>query len=578
MGYAAKLADRMNTRFLNPTRALYSLLAVCSLLALPGARLDAQRVLGSDMAGDAVTIPRGTLRVSIGGEHTIQRDRWRDGTLEPLGAGFSFTSLGPAQLAVLGPMQQSIRDLGVADFSASLGTTDLDLRQRIFVTPFSVELGVTEWLTFGVTAPLVRSRSEANFTIDGTNATVGLNPFFLGSAVPTANRTTIDRFTSAASSLTARRNACLANAAAFPDCPTIIAEAAQVNALISGTSTFAGRLRATYGALGGPTPAAYVPLAGSAAALALRARVDSLRAAFTRYGVGDITAATGLPLGAQAPLAAGDLARLVRDSVSGYGARELSGSARINIGDVDVDMKLKLFDSFGGRGASATDARLTANRFGIRQSVGATFRLGSGTPGAPGDFLDLGTGTGENAVGVRSYTDVVLNSRLWSTFVLGWSQALGEIAVIRVPSVMGDQLLESWREVLAPVTHGSVIQIEAAPRYQLNDYFGVGGYWGYRQRSADRYTVLSMAGAVPAAAGIVTLDLPGMLSANASTEQRAGFSVVFSTLAAKAQGRVPAGFELVWSHQQSVTSGEGIVPKRWEDRLQIRYYTRLFGR
>ncbi|HVH38825.1 MAG TPA: hypothetical protein VM764_02285 [Gemmatimonadaceae bacterium] len=563
-------------RSLLPSLAALAALALAWPAASPAARLSAQRVRG--VTADAVTEQRGTLRIGIGGEHTVFRDRWRNGALEPLGGGFSFSALGPEQLAVLGPLQQSVRDLGVSDFAASLGSTSLDLRQRIFVTPFSLEFGATDWLTLGVTAPLVRVRSEAQFRSDGSAATVGLNPFFIGSGVGASNRATIDRYVAASASLTAQRDACTANPASSPACPTVLAEAAQVDALIAGTAAFAGRLESTYGAAGGVTPSAYVPMAGSAAELALLARVDSLRNAFTRYGVSEISATTGLPLGAQAPLALADLNRLIADSTNGYGARQLRGSARINIGDIDVGVKVKLYDSFGGAGSGATVARMKASRFGLRQSVGLTFRIGSGIAAEPGDFLDLGTGTGENALGVRSYTDIVINERFWSTVSLGWAQAQGEDALIRVPSTEGDQLLESWREVVAPVKRGAVVQAEVSPRWLLNDYFAVGGYWGWRERGGDDYTVPSTATAAPPGAGIVPLDDTGMRSANASTEQRVGFEISFSTLAAQTAARIGGRFEISYSHQQSVSSGEGIVPKRWEDRLQLRYYTRLFGR
>jgi hypothetical protein len=559
-------------RALLPTLAL----VLCWPIADPGARLGAQRVLGGP--ADAVTIPRGVLRIGIGGEHTAFRDRWRDGRLETLGGGFSFPALGPAQLAVLGPVEGEIRALGLPDFAASLGATTLDLRQRMFVTPFSLELGVTEWLTLGVVAPLVRVRSEARSAIDGATATLGPNPYFLGSGVPGANFTTISRFRDASASLSARRDGCIANPASAPECPTILAEAAAVDALIAGSAAFAGGLERTYGAQGAPAPSPYVPLAGSAAETALLGRVNSMRDAFTRYGVGDITPETTLPLGAQVPLTVGDLAALVRDSTGGWGARTLRHSARINIGDVDVGLKVKLIDSFGGKSSGATGERLSADRFGIRQSLSLTYRIGSGIRGAPGDFLDLGTGTGEDAVGVRSYTDIVVNDRFWSTIVVGFAQAQGEPAIIRVPSVAGDQLLESWREVLAPVKRGAVLQAEVAPRYHLGDFVSVGGYWGWRKRQADTYTVPSVAVAAPPAAGVVALDSIGMSDAFASDEHRAGLSLTFSTLAAREAGRVRGRFEITFSHQQSVSSGTGIVPKRWEDRVEVRYYTRLFGR
>src|SRR5690606_18450315 len=148
--------------------------------------------------------------------------------------------------------------------------------------------------------------------------------------------------------------------------------------------------------------------------------------------------------------------RLMRDSTSGYGAKPIDGSARINIGDVDVTAKIRLFDSFGG----TQRTRLAASGFGFRQSIGLTFRIGSGIAADPGDFLDLGTGSGENAIGVRSYTDVVFNDRLWTSIVVGWAQAQGTEARVRIPGTPGQQLLESWREVTATVERRPLYQAE----------------------------------------------------------------------------------------------------------------------
>lgn len=536
-----------------------------ALAAAPHA-LHAQRVLGP--GADAVTIPRGTLRIGIGGELSFLQGRYNDGVLEPLGAGFGSPGLGPTQLTLLAPLQADVRALGVPDFEASLGASRMDLRQRIFVTPFSLEFGVTDWLTLDVTAPLVRSRSEAQFRLDGGDgrATLGVNPYFLGSAVPASNAATIQRYYDAAGSLSDRRTACQADPGSAPECATILAESADVDALIARTSGFAGTLGAVYGGTG-LAPAPYVPMAGSPAEQMLLARVDSLRNAFTRYGVGDITPTTGLPLGAQTPLSALEIAQLLSDSTRGYGARPLENSAKLGIGDVDVGLKLRLFDTFGG---DATE-RFAASRFGIRQSVGFTFRIGSGTPGLPGDFLDLGTGSGENAIGVRSFTDVIFGERFWTTLVVGWAKAEGGDVRIRLPSYNGQQLLESWRETDVSVVRGAVLQAEIAPRFHLNDYLAIGGYWGWRQHTEDTYSGIPT---MPPGSG-----LPSLIAPSAERdEHRAGLSITFSTLAAQAAGRVRRPFEISWAHQQSVASGVGIVPKRWEDRLQFRYYARLFGR
>lgn len=538
--------------------------AAAALLAAASA-LPAQRVLGPD--ADAVTIPRGMLRIGIGGEHTLWRDRWHDGRVEALGAGFSLDPLGARDLDALGDLERAVRDLGVPDFGASLGRTRLDLRQRMYVTPVSVEYGLTRWLTLGVTAPLVRVRAEALFRLDGGMATLGVNPYFLGSAVPAANRTVIDAYAGATQSLQTRRAECIANVGAHPECGLILAEATAVDALIGATGNFATRLGTVFGGDGLPTPSRYVPLDGSATEQAMFAFADSLRGLLERYGVATLGASAPLPLGAQAPLAADDLDALVGDATAGFGARPLTGSARIGLGDIDVTAKLRLLDTFGGD----DPARLGAAAIGLRQAVGVILRVGSGVRGDPGDFLDLGTGSGEHALGIRSYTDVVVNSRLWTSVVLGWARAQPSSPMrMRVPAYAGQQLIPVWRERDVTVTsRGAVLQAEVTPRLHLSDYFAIGAYWGWRRRGEDRFDLDALTGPL---GGIAVAPV------TAFDEQRAGFSLSYSTVAAHADGRVRRPFEIHYTHRQSIASGEGIVPRAWEDRVQLRYYARLFGR
>lgn len=551
------------------SRALSGAVASLLLLAVPA---QAQRILG--LGDDAVTIPRGTLRVGITADHTTQSVRWNGGRLEGLGEAFTGAAIGPAQLSLLGPLQQLVRDLGVPTFAASLGAPVLDLRQRLFVTPLSVEYGVTDWLTIGVRAPLVRSKAEASFLVRGDSgrATLGLNPLYLGSAVPAANRLTIDRYAAAAANLTSRRIACQANMGAAPECPTILAELSSVGVLSARTTLFANGLVTIYGASGLTGGRPYVPMAGSATELALLARVDSLRTAFARYGITDITASTGLPLGAQAPLGTADVARLLADSTDGFGARPLTGTAITGFGDVEFSARLKLFDSFGAPGA----ARFSAGRFGIRQTIGVDTRLGTGTPDQPGDLIDLGTGTGTTAITIRSLTDLVLTRRLWATVNVGYSTGAAGTERVRVPTTPGAQLLESWRELDAAVRPGALLDVSFTPRWQLNDYVALGAALRWRRKSADVHTIDSLV--VDPYLSPVPLDATALDATSGFEVRQFGWHATFSTLAARARGLPGLAFEVSYSHEQAFSSGEGIVPKTWLDRVQIRYYTRLFGR
>jgi len=547
------------------TRAM----TVLGLLAVATAGpLRAQRILGP--GPDAVPLPRGTLRVELGGELTLQRDRWNDGVLEGLGAPLTGAPLDATRLLLLQPVEGLVRGLGLSDFTASLGHATLDARQRLFATPLGLEWGVTRRLTIGARATLVRTKTEALYRIRGDSgrATVGVNPFFEGTAVAAGNATTIGRYATAAAALASRRTACLANAGSAPECGLILAEAGAVSGLIGATNTFATGLTAVYGS-GASRGQRYVPLAGSAWEARLAARADSLRTAYTRYGITSLTAG-GLPLGAQAPVGAAELARLVRDSTDGFGALPLQSPGLTAIGDVHLTAKWLLLDRIGPDGARfATTAR------GLRQAILVDIRLGTGTPEAPEALLDQGTGTGMHAVTVRSLTDIVVNDRFWATAALGVTAGIGSSTrSLRIPGTAGSDFLESWRTQQTTVAPGLVLDAEVAPRWQLGDYVALGGTWQWRHAAGETHTPINVAEVgLPLGVDAARLD-----AWTAGDEHRVGVTATYSTLAARQRGVRGLAYEIGYAHLQSVAGRGGLIPKRVEDRILLRVYPFFLAR
>lgn len=542
-------------------------------LLLGATSAHAQRILGP--TEDAVTLPRRTFRATIGGESSVQRDRWRDGTLEGLGTPLTGDSLNAARLSLLGPLDASLTALGVPGVASSLGAPRLDVRQRLFVTPVGMEYGLTDRITLGVRATLVRTRAEALLRMRGDSgrANVGVNPITLGTGVAAANGTAIGRYSAASSALLARRDACLANPSVAPECGTILSELSRVATLASLTGQFATGLTQLYGTAttaGRP----YVPMAGSPIDSALRARSDSMATALTRYGITSLTG-VALPLGAQTPLTAADLARLVTDSTLGYGARALNDNALTAIGDVQVGAKLLVYDGISrgerGRFGDATRA--------VRQSVGLDLRIGTGTPDDPDGLIDLGTGTGMHAITVRSHTDLVWDSRFWATVNLGVTQGIGSVTRdLRLPSLASQEFLESWRTRSTEVQPGSALEAEVVPRWQVSDYVALTGLWQWRRTTADRHMRTPGGPVDDLLPGQVPSDAALLDARTATSSHRAAIGATYSTLAARARGREGGAFELSYLHLQTLASDVGIVPKRFEDRIQLRFYPRFRAR
>ncbi|MFM8909271.1 MAG: hypothetical protein ACKOH8_01615, partial [Gemmatimonadota bacterium] len=485
------------------SRAIWRLTVALAALLASATSVHAQRILGP--TEDAVTLPRRTFRATIGGESSVQRDRWRDGTLEGLGAPLTGDSLNAARLSLLGPLDASLSALGVSGLASTFGSPRLDVRQRLFVTPVGLEYGLTDRITLGARATLVRTRAEAQLRRRGYSgrAHVGVNPITLGSGVAAVNGTAIGRYSAAATALIARRDACVANPGSSAQCPTFLAELSRVATLASLTGQFATGLSQLYGTTstaGRP----YVPMAGSAIDSALKARSDSLATAMSRYGITSRTGAT-LPLGAQTPMTAAELAALVSDSTRGYGARALNDNSLTAIGDVHVGAKILVLDRIarGERGRFASEAR------GIRQSIGLDLRIGTGTPDDPDGLIDLGTGTGMHAVTVRSHTDLVWDERFWATVNLGVAQGIGSVTRdLRLPSLPSQEFLEAWRSRPTVVRPGSALEAEVAPRWQASDYIALTALWQWRRTTADQHAL---------AAGAPVEDLlPGQLPMDAA--------------------------------------------------------------
>ena len=82
----------------------------------------------------------------------------------------------------------------------------------------------------------------------------------------------------------------------------------------------------------------------------------------------------------------------------------------------------------------------------------------------------------------------------------------------------------------------------------------------------------------PLLPGQVPSDAALLDARTATSSHRAAIGATYSTLAARARGREGGAFELSYLHLQTLASDVGIVPKRFEDRIQLRFYPRFRAR
>jgi hypothetical protein len=551
------------------------LVVAWAALLLPSTLL-AQAVTG---VGDDATMPhKGELRFSVSSMWKAWYERYGQGTpgrpngsVEPLGVDFNLDTIGIPQLENLAPVQSSVRSLaGMPAFTASLGSALVSVHDNVLSTPLGLELGLANRLSVSVMVPFVTATSRVNFLMNptGLEPTLGFNPATIYPGALTADAVFLAQFDSASAQLSRSIAQCTANPAT-PGCGPINANPAGARALVANGTSFASGLAQVYG--GRPAGAGYlfVPIEGTPAQAAIEAKVAAFRAMYAAYGN---TALTGAgPIGAQTPMTAADMQAVLADSMYGVNAKPLATSITRGIGDIDLGVKMNLFDSFHGNDS----ARFAPTGFNWRQSVGWTFRLGTGTLPPPGDFTAIGTGDHANAFELRSFTDLIFGRHLWFALVASYAaQTTGQV-ILRIPDSPTQVILASYRQETVQRRLGNTFDLQVNPHWALNEFLSLSGQYYYRRKAADEYRgtfdVTDLNGTS------VTLDAAMLGAYTEAEEHRVGVGATYSTVAAVERQKKGLAFDVSFFHYETTLGSLGRVPKISVDQVAFRVYQRLFG-
>lgn len=562
-----------------PSAFAGALLVVCLLVAVP---LHAQPVRG--LGDDALTPPKGAIRVQLSttiadfsqrfGKNTPGRS---DGALEPLGADFSVDTLGVSLFPGLAPVQSALRTLtGNNAFTLSLGRSAVTSSVRVQTTPVFIEAGISNRLSIGVLVPVVSARHLVSVNVNplGVGGNVSFNPARAasGAAAAVVNTTLVTELTTARDQLAALLASCRADPGSSASCPGVIANAP---AITSSATAFATAITQVYGTTATRESAAqFVPYTGSAADSAIRNRVTTFRTQFERYGITAIKAGTTGPSSATAALTPAGFQRAITDSASlGLQASQLNTITRQGLGDIELSVKLRVFDSFG---TGSDTVRFQPKGIGFRQSFAGAFRLGTGSIDSPADYLDVGTGSGQNDVEVRSFTDIVHNRRFFTSIVARFTVQLPDQQSLRITDTPEQAFAPKWRERLVDRNLGDVLEVELTPRWIISDFFSFGAQYFFRRKREDTYSgtfeVPPTESGLPTA---VTLDASTLALETSGTEQRLGWGVTFSSVASRARGKAKFPIELQYFNSRTITGSGGNVPKLSIHQVQIRLYPKL---
>ena len=558
-------------------------LAFTAIFANPAG---AQRVLG--IGDDALVLPAGVFRLRIIGNWTWFNERYGkdtpgrpDGALEPLGVDFTLDTIGVKQFPNLIALQAGVQQLiGDPNWRPTLGNTVVNLRDHVNVFPFVFEAGLSKRFSVGMQVPYIVTHSAAFFNVNtsGIQGNLGFNPALGVAAAATQNSTVYTQFITAAATLEGSVAACQANPGVSPSCPALLANQANAAALIANSRAFAG---GAVGPVGGPynarggvyTTSPFVPIVGTDAQTAIEARVQAFRALYTSF-LGAGNPITGIsPFASQNRLTVRDAQTILTNPAFGISSAPLESNSKLHVGDIDIGGKFSVFDSFGG----STEARMSPQGLNFRSAVGVTFRLPTGQIESPDNFIDIGTGRKATTVEGRWFSDLLIGSRLWESFIFRFNKPFGDDQTMRIIDLPNEELAPLYREQKIHRQIGTTFEFETAPRIVLNDYLALSGWYMYRNHKQDDYTGSFTIPAAVTGFSDITINAATLDLETAQTEHRLGGGLSFSNLFAFEKGKAKVPFEVQYLHWQTVKGAGGNQPKFFTDQVQLRLYARIFG-
>ncbi len=522
-----------------------------SLIATAGRALQAQAVAG--LGEDAVPVPARTWRLSISGTW----DQWDrrllgNGTVGQLLRGVSTPSFGPAQLPVLAETETGIRSLlGRSDFGLTLGPLEASGAVRRTTSLLQAELGLTDRVSLGVRVPYVEVVHDARLVLNrnGVDANVGANPALTNGQAAIDNGGVFFRLADARTTLSDAIATC-GGGGTGDVCDVIRADPAAAEALLSRTERFATSWLAVYGdgttTLGAPV----VPVAGSPEHRAIGESLAELSDAFAEYGFSSLR--RDVPFGATLVYGPEGLQSLAQDSAFGLNADTLGGAFRAGMGDVDLEARVLLFDTWRANQA----ARLTSGRSGVRVLASAGWRFGTASSAQANEPFALATGEGVNALLLRATADAVWRKWGWVSVTARSTMPRPDQAVVRLPGAGLPDVFFTSRPQAASRSLGQRFDFEIAPRINLGEKLGVSATWARRTMGGDTY---------------VTADGEEYRTPSGSA-QFGAIGITYSTLAPFVRGNSRRAVEIMFSHEVALNASGVIVPSLVRDRLELRIY------
>lgn len=510
--------------------------------------LGAQAVAG--VGDDAIALPARGWRVSLGGQWDQWDRRLSSDGRTPLLGPLATPALGSAQLPALRTAEEGLRALLGGDYALTLGPLEAAGGVRRATSLLQAEFGLTRRLSVGVRVPYVEVVHDAQLVLNraGTGANVGANPA-RGNAQALANNGRVHSALSDASrALAERLTSCSANPAGA-GCDVVLQDPTAVQALVTRATAFAGAWKSVYGD-GTSVGAPVVPHIGSDAHARLNTELASLSGAFARYGT--TTVPDAVPAGATSIYGTLGLQELAKDSAFGVNADTLDRAFRAGMGDLELEARVLLFDTWGANQA----ARLTTTRPGVRVLAAAGWRFGTASSAQAEQPFALATGEGVNAILLRATTDLVWKRWAWLSVSARATLPQADAAVVRFPGVGLPEAFLAGAPTPVSRELGRRLDLEVTPRLSIGENLGLAAAFVHRSFASDRY--LAEGGEA--------------WESTSGSARFATLGVTYSTLAPFVRGKSRLALEVSFLHEVALSASGLSVPSLVRDRIELRVY------
>jgi hypothetical protein len=410
---------------------------------------------------DPVIAP-GEIRLSGGGSMLSWREAFGvAGDRVPLGADLTRDS-GADLVPGLDGLTSALTTLVGGGSPLRLGASTALVSHNEVRVPLSVDIGILDRLSIGVTVPLVRTTLEADFRV-GTSesADLGANPAFVSGAAVSAFLDLLSTRTGEAQALAAER------CGLDPGSAGCAAASGLASALLEGGDA----LYSAYDA------SALFPAAGTSTGDALVAWAATLDASLTAEGLSALGSAPPL---ASTVLDSEGFQGVISDPGGPFAAAPLSSyGGRWALGDVEARVAARVLE-----GERRDSLGLTTFMWSLT-ATGAV-RLPTGAADSTGIFLDLGRDDGQLDAEVGVFGALVagrLGLRGRATYT---RQQSGQVDRRIVP--FGEVLSGKDDVTLVEWDPGDGVTLEVEPAFRLAPAVSLALSYLFVTRGTDRYS------------------------------------------------------------------------------------------